>query len=163
MSLTCTAIIGFLCVQAPIGGVTTVKLEDQGIWVANTVQAKNWTAKWGRSMEWAPPRIDPSRLSRACTGGVCVSYWRACSASSESRACDYVFDDGHGFALNTRIEARDQAGLTEAMQSVGLVAKWQPVTAVPLAAMTVEGKGKAAPTCASDGGSGPPVHCAPAD
>ena len=35
MGLICSAIVGFLCVQAPIPGTTTIKLEDQGIWVAN--------------------------------------------------------------------------------------------------------------------------------
>lgn len=161
--LICSAIIGFLCVQAPVGDVTEVKLEDRGIWIANTVETKNWKASWGRSMEWRPPRIDPSRLAKACQGDACISYWRACTAPGESLSCSYVFDDGHGFALTAKIEAKDRKGLDEAMQAVGIVAKWQPVTAVPLAAMNVEGKGAAAPTCASEPASGPPAHCASAN
>jgi hypothetical protein len=143
MSLVCSAIVGFLCIQAPIPGVTTIKLEDQGIWVANAIEAKNWKASWGRSMEWPAPRIDPSRLAKACVGETCVSYWRKCSSDF---ACTYFFDDGHGFALTAKIEAKDQKGLDEAMQSVGIVTKWQqPVIAVPLTATNVEGKGDKPP------------------
>ena len=159
MGLACTAIIGFLCVQAPIGGVTTVKLEDQGIWVANTVTAKNWTASWGRSMEWAPPSIDASRFAKACAEKVCVSYWRTCPGPF---TCNYFFDDGHGFASNTTITASDQKGLDEAMQAVGIGSQWQPVMAVPLALMTVEGKGKTPICFAQEGNSPPPCHV-PAD
>lgn len=141
--LICSAIIGFLCVQAPIPGTTTVKLEDQGIWVANTIEAKNWKVSWGRSTEWPAPKIDASRLAKACMGEVCISYWRKCSTNF---ACDYAFDDGHGYALTARIEAKDQKGLDEAMQAVGIVGKWQqPVIAVPLATMSVEGKGDKRP------------------
>jgi len=159
MGVICTAIIGFLCVQAPIGGVTNIKLEDQGIWVANTVTAKNWTASWGRSMEWAAPSIDVSRFAKACAGEACIAYWRFCTAPF---TCNFIFDDGHGFALTAKIEAKDQKGLDEGMQAVGVVAKWQPVTAVPLAAMTVEGKGNKPPICLANSPAPPPCRV-PAD
>jgi hypothetical protein len=157
MSLLCSAIIGFLCVRQPIGGVTNVKLEDQGIWVANTVTAPNWKASWGRSMEWPAPKIDPSRFVKACVGEACISYWRFCTAPY---TCNYIINDGHGFALTAKIEAKDKKGLDEGMQAVGVVAKWQqPVIAVPLAAMNVEGKGNLPPICIANGPEPQPGPC----
>jgi len=112
-------------------------------------------------MEWPAPRIDTSRLAKACSDDGCVSYWRACKTEAASLSCSYVFDDGNGFALMTSIEARDRKGLDEAMAAVGIVTRWQPVAAMPLAAMNVEGTGTAPPICASEPNSGPPARCAP--
>jgi hypothetical protein len=161
MALICSAIVGFLCIQAPIPGPTNIKLEDQGIWVANTITAPHWTASWGRSMEWPSPRIDPSRFSKACVGEACVSYWRFCTAPF---TCNYIIDDGRGFALTAKIEAKDQQGLDEGMQAVGVVAKWQqPVIAVPFAVMNIEGRGRLPPICIANSPMPPSTCVVPED
>ncbi len=157
MSLTCTAIIGFLCVQAPIGGTTNIQLEDQGFWVGNTVQAKNWKASWGRSMEQPAARLDMARLDRGCLGKDCVAYWRRCD--QKAVRCTFYFDNGKGYANALTVEAKDQTGLHEALTQLGIVVKWQPVTAVPLEALNKEGKGSKQPVCVGTSlTSSPPCH-----
>jgi hypothetical protein len=142
MPLSCTAIIGFLCVQAPIPGTVDVKLEDQGLWVANLVKTPGWTAEWGMSMEHAPPLVDPARMAKACEGGACVGYWRQCVPGKDGIACRFLIDR-EGAAVSVSVVAKDPAALDQALKALGVVAKWkEPVVAVPLAAMSIESKGE---------------------
>ena len=72
MALACSIVAGLLCIQAPIAGVTTLSIDDGGIWVNQTAEfvskfgpAKTWKISTGRSMEWAPPA---RRCCKACQG-----------------------------------------------------------------------------------------------
>lgn len=141
MSLICSAIVGFLCVQAPIPGKLDITLEDQGLWVANLIRAPGWTAEWAMSMEHAPPRVDPARMAKACEGDSCVGYWRQCTPGKDGIACRFLIDR-EGAGISVSVVAKDPAALDQALKAVGVVARWQqPVIAVPLAAMTAESAG----------------------
>ena len=159
MALICSAIVGVICVAAPIGGTTDIKINDQGIYVHNSAEAGKWKADWGRSMEYPAPRIDSSRLDKACVKDLCLGYWRRCDDAVHPTHCTFLFEPRPGMAESIVVEGADEAAFKQAMESVGVVVGWQPVTAVPLAKMDREGKGLSQPVCAGNGFTDPPASC----
>jgi len=149
MALACSIVAGLLCIQAPIAGVTTLSIDDGGIWVNQTAEfvskfgpAKTWKISTGRSMEWAPPRVDAAKLAKACAGEACQSYWRKCDDSVHPKKCTFVIDEGGGVARTFTVEAPNETLLGEALANAGVLAGRTPIA---FAAMNQEAADPEAP------------------
>jgi hypothetical protein len=149
-AFVCSAIVGFLCLQVPIGSDVNVKLVDQGIYVANTFQAKDWTLSWGRSTEWAPPQLDMAKLSKACDGAACVLYWRKCDDAARPSKCSYGLVLGEKSSVYFDLTATDADGLKHAMDAFRIVADLASGAAVPLSKLDRDGPGDQAPLIRTD-------------
>ena len=152
--LVCSAIVGFLCVQVPVGNAANIKLEDRGIYVADTIQAKDWTLSWGRSMEWAPPRLDMSRLERVCDGSACVVYWRKCNDAAHPTTCSYAVGLGPDSSVFFDLTATGADGMKHAMDAIRIVVDLKSGAAVPLSKLDRDGAGDQAPVLRT--GDAPP-------
>jgi len=143
--LLCSAIVGFLCVQVPIGDTLNVKLEDQGIYVADAIQAKDWTLSWSRSMERMPPVLDRQKLAKACDGAICVLYWRKCTDAAHSTTCSYAVGLEGNSNVYFDVTATDAAGMTQATDAFRIVVDFKSGTSLPLAKLDRDGPGDQAP------------------
>jgi len=142
--LVCSAIVAFLCVQAPIGGDgLSIKLADQGIYVADAIQAKDWTLSWGQSMERSPPQLDAAKLGSACDGAVCVPYWRKCSEGMAK--CSYAVALSATYSVFFDITAVSADARTRAADTIRVITDLKAGTAVPLSKLDRDGPGDAPP------------------
>ena len=144
--LVCSAIVGFLCLQTPIGGQVDVKLFDQGIYVTDTIEAKDWTLSWSRSMERAPPRLDTAKLAKGCDGETCVLYWRKCSDVQCSFAV--VADGGVDHYFDIAMKGAD--GQKHALEAIRIIVDLKQGTTVPLSKLDRDGPGGTAPVLPPD-------------
>ena len=141
--LLCSALVaGVLCVQPPIGGSLDLALEDQGIWVADTIRAPDWTLSWGMSTEHAPPRLDAAKAQQACDQGVCVRYWYKCDDPANPTKCNYAVDVANTF-FTLSVTGAD--GLKHAQAAVSVVADIKAGIAIPLSKLDHDGPGDTAP------------------
>jgi hypothetical protein len=129
--LTCSAIVGILCLQTPIGGSLDLKLEDQGIYINNTVSAKDWALSTGGSMERAPPQLDTAKLPQACDQGTCLRYWRKCDAAHPARCNFGIALDGLGSTFFS-IASLDRDGFTHALEAVRIIVDLKAGVTIPL-------------------------------
>jgi len=142
MGFACSIVAGMMCIQAPIAGVTTLSIDDGGIWVNQSAvftskmgPNKTWRVSTGRSMEWAPPRIDAAQLAKACVGGACISYWRNCEPQQDATRCSFTVDEGGGVARTFTLEASDHVAFNDAIANAGVLVGG---TAIPFLAFKQE-------------------------
>ena len=141
--LLCSAIVaGVFCLQPPIGSTTDLKLEDQGIWMADSIHAPDWTLSWGVSTEHAPPKLDSAKAQQACDQGVCLHYWRHCDDAAHPAKCGYAVDVGNTF-FELTVTGAD--GLKHAQAAVSIVTDIKAGTAIPLSKLDQDGRGDSAP------------------
>jgi hypothetical protein len=148
--LVCSAIVGVLCLQVPIaGGGLNLKLEDQGIYVANAIEAKDWKLSQSQSMEWAPPKLDAAKLQRACDQNSCVRYWRKCNDARHPAKCLYAisFDNAGSTFFDIAVTGAD--GFRHAMEAIRIVVDIKAGITVPLAKLDHDGPGDEAPVLPS--------------
>ena len=143
--LVCSAIVGILCLQAPIGGGLDLKLEDQGIYINNTIVAKDWALSTGSSMERAPPRLDVAKLAQACDQGTCVHYWRKCDGTGHTVMCNFgVALDDHGSTFFS-VASLDADGFKHALEAVRIVADLKTGATIPLLKLDQDSPGDKPP------------------
>jgi hypothetical protein len=143
--LVCSAIVGFLCLQVPIGDTADIKLTDQGLYIADTIQVKDWTLSWGRSMEWAPPQLDGSKLAKACDDSTCVVYWRKCNDAAQPTKCSYAVALAGDSSVFFDLTASGADAMKQAMDAIRIVVDLKPGATVPLSKLDREGPGDQAP------------------
>jgi hypothetical protein len=149
-TLVCSTIVGFLCIQAPLGDTLDVRLEDKGIFVADTIRAKDWTLSWGRSMEWAPPRLDMSKLAEVCKGSTCIRYWRKCDDAARPLQCSFAVGLAGNSSVFFDLAASTADGMKHAMQALQIVVDLPTGAAVPLAKLDRDGPSDQAPVLPAD-------------
>jgi hypothetical protein len=145
--LVCSAIVAFLCVQAPMGGDgLNIRLQDQGIYIADTIQTKDWTLSWGQSMERASPQLDGTMLGKACDGATCLPYWRKCSG--DMAKCSYAVALSATYSVFFDITATSGDAQKRADDAIRIIADFKAGMAVPLAKLDHDGPGDTAPVLA---------------
>jgi len=140
----CLIVIGNLCLNGSLS-VTTV---DDSMHTSVRVSAPEYSM----SAMLATDNIrtpDWIRMSRACEGAACISYFKHCEQGKERASCVYHFSQP-GDLQNTEltIVARDLDGLRTAEQTSGVMARSESsFTRIPLNRLTEESKSTTPPYC----------------
>ena len=143
--LVCSAIVGFLCVQVAIGDTANIKLEDQGIYVNDSIQSKDWGLSTGRGMERAPPKLDTAKLQKACDGSTCLLYWRKCSDAAPYVNCAYGLELDGNSSVFFDLAAKGADGLKHATDAIRIIVDLKSGTTVPLSKLDRDGPGDQPP------------------
>ena len=134
----CTAIIGFFCLQSSIGDTMTIKHQDAGIFIADTIQTRDWTLAYGRSTEWASPVLDSTKLDKACTADGCKLYWRTCNDAAHPTMCSYALATDGGGSVSFTLTATTEAGLKLGKDQIAVELGGFPGATIPLSAFDRE-------------------------
>ncbi|CAN1555783.1 hypothetical protein MCEMIH16_02386 [Caulobacteraceae bacterium] len=112
MELVCTVmLVGHLCLTSPNGGEVTTRLWE-GFPTSGATIAGQW---WEADVLWASDNVsslNPTRVSRACAGNRCISYFLRC----DDVACNVVIGTAQDAALDFDIKAADAAQAQDSLK-----------------------------------------------
>ena len=112
MELVCTLLfVGRLCVVSPNGGGVSADVW-QNVQTSGAAITGEW---WKAGVLWESDyarTLNPSRLSRACAGDRCISYFLHC----EDAICSVVVGSGQNSSLDINLTAASISDAREALK-----------------------------------------------